>query len=92
MGLQAQRLPLICLVAVQVSAMPFKALEQHFGHERSLSILDAVRGHSNEAVEVGPFKNIELSCIGLQRPEKALLPCASIHHDELTWLPSPAWS
>ena len=32
--------------------MPFKALEQHFGHERTLSILDAVRGHSNEAVEV----------------------------------------
>ena len=37
---------------LQVSAMPFKALEQHFGHERTLSILDAVRGHSNEAVEV----------------------------------------
>lgn len=35
--------------------MPFKALEQHFGHERALSILDAVRGHSNEAVEVSCF-------------------------------------
>ena len=36
---------------LQVTALGLKKLEPAFGRERALSILDAVRGHSTEAVE-----------------------------------------